>query len=170
MVYLQKVAPKRFSYMVLHLKQFIFGITSIFRNRDDLYCFLYFSINLKIMSLISPHLIGVLSYSKCKQEKTLIQFMLLQGENFYSTLLSIFQEKRVGSKTKTASNSFLVKRKERSYQQNRILLFKLLKTLNRNLYLKPNLAKSQQWIRYWIFVKGYTEKQHATSVCFTIKK
>ena len=82
----------------------IFGTTSIYGNRDDSYCFLPFSCNLKISSLISHHLISLLikinsrkfdipTYIELsKKSKKIWQIWLvpkiLQGENILWTVLS----------------------------------------------------------------------------------
>ena len=48
---------------------------------------------------------------------------------------------------KSRNNPVLVKKKEKHYRQSGTLLFMILKTLDSYLYMKPNLAKNQQWIR-----------------------
>ena len=50
-------------------------MTSTYANHDDSYCLLSTSFNLKISSLISPHLIGLLFNSKFTQELTLLNYL-----------------------------------------------------------------------------------------------
>ena len=60
------------------------------------------------------------------------------------------------------NKSILVKKKLKHYRKSEILLFTMLKTLKSHLYMKPNPAKNQQWIRSWTSVIEYTKKQYTT--------
>ena len=60
----------------------IFGTTSIHGNDDDPYCLLPFSFNLKITSLISPHLISLFFkiYSRKLIVPTKLNFQKIKKE------------------------------------------------------------------------------------------
>ena len=60
----------------------IFGTTSIYGNGDDSYCLLPFSFNLKVISLISPHLISLFfkMYSRKVDISNYIEFSKIKKE------------------------------------------------------------------------------------------
>ena len=111
-----------------------------------------------VISLFSPRLIGLLFFSKCAQEKTLVAIILsfqkikqevrdLLGpktpkkeKNYFEPCFQLFKKIDMGQLEKR-QQFILVKKKKKQSQQSEIQFFRMLKTLNSFLYWNSNLKK-----------------------------
>ena len=148
-------------FLEISLKNSNHNSISFYGSVNDSYCLLSISFNLKIISLISLHLISLffknvlkkrhksqLNSQKIKQElgdllgpknPTKGKFILNPAFNY--------SRKMSWDNSKKDSKSISAKKKEKQSQQLEILLFTMLKTLDSFLYSNSLLTKSQLWIR-----------------------
>ena len=115
----------------------------------------------------SPNYITIKDYSRKEtSHKTRIgRFVWFQksykGKQFFEPCFQLLKINNLGQ-FESPNKSILVKKKVKRYKQSGILLFTMLKTLDSYLYMKPNLAKNQIWIRSWRSVIEYMKYQHTT--------
>ena len=97
--------------------------------------------------------------SKKNWQICIIPKILCVGKFTFRTA-SNYSVKMIRGNSKSASISILAKKKEKHDQQNGILPFRMLKTLDSNLYMKQNLVKNKLRIRTSTSIIEYTKLQH----------
>ena len=86
---------------------------------------------------------------------------ILQGEKYFEPCYQLLKTNDLDN-LKSPIKSIVIKNKEKHYWQYGIVLFTMLKILDSYIYMKPNLAKIQLWIKSSTSVKEYVKQQHTT--------